>query len=569
MNFRTILPVVALLACLAALPVEAAPNSGRIAGVVLGPAGTPQMGASVVVSPEELFNSSPIELLTNEYGRFATATLPPGKYSVKVTLAGFLPAMEEHIAVSDRHITMIEVALGPLFSSFEKLRRQPDQQVPGDEWTWVLRSSAANRTVLQWQDGQVTVLGQMSQEAPTPAPQERARLVLSSGADHPGSIADSADSPATTFVYDLGVGPNAQLFMAGQFSYDNGASAEGFATEWLPSGKQDEGPVTTLVVRESQLGPAGPVFRGLRVSHDDQLALSDRVTVRYGGELLFAELGSSTTTLRPRAEVDVQAGHGWKASAIVASRPWQNDSGTPAGLESAADALDAFPTVLMNHGRPVTENDLHEEIAMEHAVGKQARLSAAFFHDGASDTAVIGRGGAANSADFLQDYFSQAFAYDGGSSRSSGARVAYERQIGSRLTTTVVYAYGGALAAGQQSARGNLRDQLTTRYRHSVSGRASATVPRLGTTLTTGYKWLSGPLVSQQDPYGESIYSIAPYLSMQIRQPLPGFFYGHMEIEADAGNLLAQGYVPITTGHGTVILVPSYRYFRGGLSVQF
>jgi len=56
---------------------------------------------------------------------------------------------------------------------------------------------------------------------------------------------------------------------------------------------------------------------------------------------------------------------------------------------------------------------------------------------------------------------------------------------------------------------------------------------------------------------------------MHLQQPLPSFLAGHMEIEADAGNLLAQGYVPVSTNRGRVILVPSYRCFRGGLSFQF
>jgi hypothetical protein len=38
---------------------------------------------------------------------------------------------------------------------------------------------------------------------------------------------------------------------------------------------------------------------------------------------------------------------------------------------------------------------------------------------------------------------------------------------------------------------------------------------------------------------------------------------------ADFGNLLAQGYVPLQTQDGQVILVPSYRSFRGGVSFQF
>jgi hypothetical protein len=56
---------------------------------------------------------------------------------------------------------------------------------------------------------------------------------------------------------------------------------------------------------------------------------------------------------------------------------------------------------------------------------------------------------------------------------------------------------------------------------------------------------------------------------MQIRQPLPNVFPCHVEVQADVGNLLAQGYVPIATGDGSVMLIPSYRFFKGGLSLQF
>ncbi len=94
-------------------------------------------------------------------------------------------------------------------------------------------------------------------------------------------------------------------------------------------------------------------------------------------------------------------------------------------------------------------------------------------------------------------------------------------------------------------------------------------MPRFGTKVSASYKWLSGPTVSRLDSYGESMYQIDPYLSMEIRQPLPNVFPCHMEVQADVGNLLAQGYVPVATGDGSVMLVPSYRFFKGGLSLQF
>jgi hypothetical protein len=75
--------------------------------------------------------------------------------------------------------------------------------------------------------------------------------------------------------------------------------------------------------------------------------------------------------------------------------------------------------------------------------------------------------------------------------------------------------------------------------------------------------------VSRVDPYGESIYQINPYLYIGIRQPLPKFALGRWEANAECDNLFAQGYVPLSTPEGLVLLVPAFRSFRGGLSLQF
>ncbi|HEX4073138.1 MAG TPA: carboxypeptidase-like regulatory domain-containing protein [Planctomycetaceae bacterium] len=568
MGYRTIrLLGLAFFVCLVVLPLQAAPNAARIAGVVVDPAGTPQMGATVVVSSEQLFDSAAtIRLLTNARGRFSTSVLPVGTYSITVTLAGFLPAVEQHIQVDSEHAALLQIVLGSVLSSFEKLRRPTDEQVASDDWTWVLRTSAATRSVFRWQDVPDVAMGNSEGLETSTA---HARLDVTSGADHPGSVSDEADSPGTTFAYGMGVGAKGQVLMAGQFSYQDAASSAGLAAEWLPSGEAGVGPVTTILVRESSLTPGGPTFRGLRMSHDDQLSLGDRVSIRYGAEFLMAGFDGTTSTLRPRGEVAVQISSRWRASLIAAARPWQNDMASGSTLESAVDTLDALPTLLIRDGRPVFESGLHEELAVDHTMGKHADISAAVFHDFSRHTAVIGRGGGVDGPDFLQDYFSEAFAYDGGSSSSTGARVAYRQKFGSHLDTTIVYAYAGALAPDGNAAAESLRDELDTRYRHSLAGRVSATVPRLGTQFSASYKWLSGATVSRLDSYGESVYQIDPYLSMQIRQPLPNVFPCHMEVQADVGNLLAQGYVPVTTGDGSVMLIPSYRFFKGGLSLQF
>jgi Carboxypeptidase regulatory-like domain len=552
---------------LVALPLAAAPKGGRISGVVLDPAGTPQMGATVLVSSDGLLSPFTIQMLSNEQGHFSAAGLRAGTYSVKVTLAGFLPAIEQHVEVNDQRLTLLEIVLGSVFSSFEKLRRQPEERVASDDWTWVLRTSASTRSVLEWQDGE-GIVGQTSRrEEAAQSEANHGRLVLTSGMDRP--VGDSRASPATAFVYDLGIGPQAQFLMAGRFSYGGVVLSSALAGEWLPSGRAGVGPVTTVVVRESRIGPDGPLFRGLRITHDDQLALSDRISVRYGGEYVVAEYGGGTAAaLRPRGEVGVQLSPNWQASVAVATRAWEGEGSSQGALESTLNALDTFPTLMIRHSRPVLESGLHEEMAIERAFGEDARLSAAVFHDGSTHTAVLGRG-ASSTPDFLADSFSQAFAYDGGRSSSAGVRAAYRQTFGSNVNTTLVYAYAGALAPNGRTHETSLREELSTQYRHSLAARISARVPRVGTSFSAGYKWLSGPTVSQQDAYGQSIYRIDPYLSLEICQPLPGLFPGHMEVHADAGNLLAERYVSVATTRGGLLLVPSYRFFRGGLSFQF
>jgi hypothetical protein len=553
--------------CAVALPCAAANASGKISGVVIDSSGTPQMGATVLIVPEKATDPSREDLLTNDRGRFVSPTMSVGLYSIKVTLAGFLPSIEEHVQVNDQHTTMLQIVLGSMLTSFDKMRRTTDQELPADEWGWVLRSSAPTRVVLRWQDGDIDADSDGSvARTDAPAKVNHARLEFTNGSDHPGSVSNLADSPGTAFAYDFGIGHRAKLLLAGQFSYEGTSPAGGMDVELLPSGDAGTGPVSSFLIRESRLGPDGPTFRGMRLAHDDQIALGDRFLLRYGGELVSAGLGGNTISL-PRAELGVKLSPTWQTAFIVAARPWQ-DSQSSGELQSAVNNLDALPTLMLREGRPVLENDLHEEIALEHVLSKSSSISAAVFHDRSTHTAVFGIGGPSG-PDYLQDFFSNVFAYDGGSSSSMGMRVAYERKVTDNLETTFVYAYGGALSPQLDASDASLRDELATRYQQSVAARVATRIPHSGTKLITSYKWIGGPAVTRVDAYGESLYHLDPYLCVEIRQPLPSFIPGHPEALADFGNLLAQGYVPLSTTDGRLVLVPSYRYFRGGLTFQF
>jgi hypothetical protein len=568
-----VLAWVFLLGLALASPLGAEPTFGKLSGVVVDPTGIPQMGAAVVLLSEDGRSVAPIQLHTNDRGVFSSDHVRPGFYSMRVTLAGFLPALERHIHIETNLTTLLRVELDSVFSSLDRLRRQSGQTTETDDWAWVLRTSSATRPVLRYADGEVADTSSATQaEAPGQKHGAHGRLELTSGARRPGSVSNIVDAPATAFAYEQRVGRRQRLIFAGDASFENSTSA-GLATIWLPS-DEPGGPQTTLVLRRTQMGGSGPVFRGLRMDHSRQLTLGDRITFRYGAEFLLVGLGRSTSSMRPRGELTVHVARAWQASLTVAPRPFSslndNLNNPPEALQSALLALDAFPAVFLRDGRAVLENGWHDELALEHQLGRHASVVASLFRDRSRHTAVFGRGSVA-SPDFFQDSFSRAFAYDGGESNAWGTRVAYRQKFSADWEAVAIYAWAGALAPeALLPAAVDLRSSMTTRQRHSFAARVSGRVPRVGTSFSASYKWISGPTASRQDPFGEALYLMDPHLNLRLRQPLPSFFLpGKVEALADFRNLLAQGYVPIYTHEGQLLLVPSFRSFRGGFSFQF
>jgi hypothetical protein len=554
---------------------QAKPVPGKLAGVVRDSSGTPQLGANVELIPEAPGMTISRGFLTDTQGVFSGDKLAPGFYALRVTLAGFLPTLEKHIRISPNLTTVVRVELESMFASLDQLRRVPsNSSTQGDDWKWVLRSASAVRPVLEWMDGDIMSASTVTVESVKfRAP--RLRMEFTDGARRPGSASSITGAPSTAVAYEQKLGGTSKMILAGQMSYDSDAPGGGIATVWLPTGTLGAGPHTALVLREASLGPEGRTFRGVRIDQGGALALNDRMVLRYGGEFVLVGLGSAASALRPRAELNVRVTDDWSAALIFASMPTgpsplEGGDAQPGGgaLAAALNELDAFPALLWRAGRPVLQGGWHEELSADRKIGTRGKLQIAAFHDDNRHIAVFGRGNDLPSADYLQDYLSNGFAYDGGSSSSWGARVALREKIDDDVELTALYSYGGALMPSE-AVDGLLRDTLRTAQRHSLGAGVTTKVPRLSTKLEIGYKWISGVTVSRVDSYGESLYDLDPYLHVGFRQPLPKFAIGRWEAIADCDNLLAQGYVSTMSRDGHVVLVPAFRTFRGGLSVQF
>jgi hypothetical protein len=548
----------------------ARPGYGTISGIVLDPSGTPQMGATVWLLSEDAGGRPVSQLLSNQHGAFSTDRLKPGKYSLRVSLPGFLPATERHVSVVANLTTLLRVQMDSLFSSLDTLRRQSDVPAEPDDWKWVLRSSAATRAILQWREDDV-VASNTTPAADAPrSPRPRALVQLTSGALRPGSPSNLSNSPATAVSYDQGLGAIGRLLLAGQMSYQEGTSGT-FATVWLPSGVLGHGPETTFVMRQSTAGINDVAFQEMRLDHSEEIALGDRLALRAGAEFLHVGIMSPAAALRPHAQLDADIAPGWTASFLVASATSDVRSAHNDALQSAITELDSLPTVLFRDGRPVFEGRWHEEASIKHKLGERASLETAAFHDAAQHQAIFGSG-PASSPDLLQDSFSNAFLYDGGSFNSWGARAAYTQKLTSNLDLAAVYSWTGALSpqGNLNTTVDELRESFTTRKHHSVAARVSGKLPRTGTQFAASYMWISGATLSRLDLFGEAAYQVDPNLHLSLRQPLPNFGpAGRWEVLADFGNLLAQGYTPLNAQESRVLLVPVLRSFRGGVSFQF
>jgi Carboxypeptidase regulatory-like domain len=552
---------------------QAKAAAGKLSGVVRDSAGTPQMGAAVEIVPEAAVRAASLGLLTNTQGIFHGDRLTPGFYTVRVTLAGFLPTIQQHVRISAHLTTVVRVELESMFASLDQLRRQPSTaSVESDDWKWVLRSASATRPVLQWneEDSSSAANAALSAELVHP----RARLDFTDGARRPGSASNLPSAPATAFAYDQKLGGPSRLLLAGQVNYESQIAGGGIATVWLPTGSLGVGPHSALVLRESQLGPGGPTFRGVRLEQGGAIAFGDRALLRYGAEYVLVGMVKSATSLRPRLELDTRVSDAWRTALIFAEEPGaatpleSDEREVGSELAAALNELDSFPTMLWRGGRPVLEGGWHEEIAAERNLGSNGKLQVAAFHDDNRHVAVFGRGNGLPAEDYFQDYFSNGFAYDGGASGNWGMRLAIREKLSDAIELTAVYAYAGALSpAGLIDAP--TRDMLRNTMHNSVGASISTKLPRISTKVNAGYKWVSGEAVSRLDAYGESLFQIEPFLHVGVRQALPKFAPGHWEAIANCDNLFAQGYVSMNTQDGRAVLVPAFRTFRGGLSVQF
>jgi len=246
----TLAGALCLLASGTAHSVEPVRLSGSIAGVVNDSRGVPQMGATVV-----LYNRQDRQIgkvLSDANGEFRMPGLFPALYSLRVTLASFVPAVRRDITVEAGRLSHLHVSLNSLFSSIQlDYPNIENGSLISDDWKWVLRSASDTRPVTRFREEPVG--------SGKPAPvamfaDTRGILRLSAGDGPTGASASSEADLGTAFALATSLYGNSLLQLSGNFGYgsQNGVPAAAFRTSYsreLAGGR----PVVSVTMRQLYL----------------------------------------------------------------------------------------------------------------------------------------------------------------------------------------------------------------------------------------------------------------------------------------------------------------------------
>jgi hypothetical protein len=585
------------VACLAAPQAATAASPvilpGAITGVVSDNLGIPQMGATVLLYNKQ--DRALTKIQTDARGEFKFAGLLPEPYSIRVTLAAFLPAFKRDIQVQPGMRSILHVNLSTLLSTIQLSypAALESGSIMSDDWKWILRTATATRPILR--------LIEPKPGVPPVDPAERAAIfsdmrgVLKVSAGE-GSIASNIANEAdmgTAFALATSLYGNNLLQVSGNVGYGSqtGTPSAAFRTSYSRNFAGTT-PEVSLTMRQLFMparlnaalagnDAALPMLRSMSASFDDSAEVADGVILRYGSTIDAVTFLDHLSYFSPYAQLTVGSTDSGKLQLTYTSGNARPELGAAdsieADLQHDLNTLGMFPRISLRGGHSEIQRGEDYEIAYSRRFGSRT-YSISAYHELIHNAALsmVSPGGMFSGGDVLPDLFTGNSIFNIGDHQNSGASAAVTQSLGDHITATVTYGSEGALTVGNRELVSNSPDELRSMIRsgrkHAATARVNLTAPRAGTRVVASYQWsdqrwaMSGNLYSTQP--GRQL----PGLNVYIRQPLPrvGSLPWRMEATADLRNMLAQGYLPLSTASGQrILLVDTPRSFRGGLSFIF
>lgn len=550
-----------------------------MAGIIADADGVPQMGAAVALIAAD--GRILQKVYSNDRGAFLLERILPGIYSLRVSLASFLPVTRQNVTIEPGVRSFLSINLASLFDTLDVLRGRRPGALNDDDWTWVVRSSAGTRPALRYTENKTA---EESVERASFADKNQAVLQFNGGAGRSSSSGSEADFN-TSFALANSSFRNTNLLISGNVGYERQTPAtavRGTFSRVMSNGSRPEVSVTVrqIFLPGAFLGRTGGVddrIQSLTLATGDRIRVAESFDVEYG--FLFDSITylNRLSSFSPYGRITYNAGgpSSWQVY-YTEGAPHERLPGNDA-LKAEASDLGIFPRLSTRAGSMAIQRGRHMEASYQRKLTPKTTAYAGVYQDDLTDMAVSASvGDDVVLTDLLPDVFTRKHSFNSGDRRTSGLRAALRRKFSDGLETTFAYSYGGVLTPERTVLLTQDPDELRRLLRmhrtHALAAKLAADIPVTGTRIYAGYKWMLGHAVSIADIYDDSLAAAEPYLNILIRQPLPPVVLlpGRIEALADFRNLLAQGYVPITTADGkSLLMVQNARSFRGGFSFVF
>ncbi len=574
----------------AASPVKL---SGTLSGAVSDTAGIPQMGATILLFNR--YDRLVERIITGAAGDFLVNNLPADTYSLRVTLASFMPAIKRNIAIQPGMKSVLAINLASVISSIELVSTAPlSGAMMSDEWKWVLRSSMTTRPVLR-------VLPSLDEHAPgEPSAgnaifsDTRGLLKVSSGESTPFSFVNNQPDLGTSFALATSIYGNTHVQFSGNIGYGMNATmpAAGFRT--TVSRSDLTGPEVKLTVQQLSLPMRGflgigaqsdnaPAIRTLSLTVMDRAEITDNLELEYGAALDSVSFLQRLNYVSPFARLTYRLNEnsslGFSYSSGAPPVELFEDSRDPdSNLQRDLAALSMYPRVSLRDGSANVQRTQAMEIGYKIKEGTRTYGLGAYQESVSNGALTLSApsGLYAGSGDLLPELSSNSSVFNIGNYSRRGFMASVTQELGEDLAMTLAYGDGGSLRADGRTLMtdnpNELRSLIHQAQHQWVMGKVSGKIPVTGTKFTTSYLWTDYRSLTPGYVYMvQRLYPEAG-LNIRIRQPLPNFcgLPGRIEATAELRNMLAQGYLPISTADGQrMILTNSPRAVRGGVSFIF
>ncbi len=574
--------------------------SGGILGQVKNPAGVTQMGATVLLYNR--YDQLVRQVLTNAEGKFVFDRLTPDLYSIRVTLASFVPAMRRNIAVAAGSENLLQINMATLLSSVDLVSSGPARgALMSDEWKWVLRSSQATRPVLRLLPSPPPVSTTASNTS-NPIFSGTTGVVRLSAGDGDSFTSGAGQDLGTAFAVATSIYGTARVQFSGNVGYIGNSTipAAGFRTSYSHTSRDGQSsPQVIITIRQLYLpnqqtllgGDSSPALRTASLALHDRVDVTDHLRVEYGASLdsvnfMLARMNYMSPFARGSYDLgkygSVRAGYsdGADPTQFLDRSTTSSEIASTDSLNQDLVALALLPHLSLLDGRARMQRTHNAEAAYQRVDGSRT-LAAGVYSESVTNASFMlsAPAGFLPMGDLLPDFGSNSSIFDVGNYHRMGYTVSAKQGLGDHMDAWIAVGRAGGLAASPESeappngasAADQMRSSIHQVQRFWATAAFSVIVPGAGTRVMTTYGLADARAMMPDHIFLTQDVTESTGWNVRVRQPLPFPSHGgRLEATAEMRNLLAQGYLPLAAADGRrALLTNSPKSVRGGLAFIF